>query len=92
MPSVCLTKQDAGTAKAVEVLNAQGVTISDHFKVEFEHQAKEIYVNSHFSLDVSATNLPQNRNDCIEAGFHGKVLVSKVSRVVSAVQPAKTAC
>jgi hypothetical protein len=81
-----LTKQDAQAARAVLLLRHQGAAVTDTLQVQFEPTARAQYVGSPFSLDITADSLPQNSYDFNALETHGKGLLSRVSRVVAAVQ------
>ena len=84
-----LDKQDAEVAKAVLAVKDQGAIITDTLKVEFEPHAKDLYDKSPFAHDICSSELPKNCHDFDAAEFHGKGLLSRVSRVLAAVQAAK---
>ena len=84
-----LDKQDAEVAKAVLAVKDQGAIITDTLKLEFEPHAKDLYDKSPFAHDICSSELPKNCHDFDAAEFHGKGLLSRVSRVLAAVQAAK---
>ena len=82
-------KQDTEAAKAVEDLRAKAAVITDNLKVDLTAEAQAEYELSPFSLDSCSSDMLCNRQDFTAPEFHGKGLLSRVSRLLAAMQAAR---